>query len=206
MIRVPFVSFFVIVCHFYCICRSVTLYFFCIFELFKGWITPWKFAVKFLRRNHWLRLSITHGKDHYNCLGTFGDLLRLVFCSSRDHPRSFRLVGDQNQSYGWPFFRGGQEWQAWGNFRCSAWRRFSLHDRHFQMATDRMTGIVPLDRAFNLVFLPHLIFKNWPMRTSAMFQNVQTLGEELLYSRFLLKFPYLALRLHFYKFSGMNID
>ena len=36
--------------------------------------------------------------------------------------------------------------------------------------------------------------------------NVQTLGEELLYSRFLLKFPYLALRLHFYKFSGINID
>ena len=153
-----------------------------------------------------LGMLITHGKDHYNCLGTFCQCLRLVFCSSRDHPRSFRLVGDQNQSYGWPFFRGGQEWQAWGNFRCSAWRRFSLHDRHFQMATDRMTGIVPLDRAFNLVFLPHLIFKNWPMRTCAMFQNVQTLGEELLYSRFLLKFPYLALRLHFYKFSGMNID
>ena len=121
----------------------------------------------------YLKITNTHGKDHYNCLGTFCQCLRLVFCSSRDHPRSFRLVGDQNQSYGWPFFRGGQEWQAWGNFRCSAWRRFSLHDRHFQMATDRMTGIVPLDRAFNLVFLPHLIFKNWPMWSCAMFQNVQ---------------------------------
>ena len=44
------------------------------------------------------------------------------------------------------------------------------------MATDRMTGIAPLDRAFDLVFLPHLIFKNRPMQTSAMFQNVQTLG------------------------------
>ena len=44
------------------------------------------------------------------------------------------------------------------------------------MATDRMTGIAPLDRAFDLVFLPHLIFKNRPMQTSAMFQNVQMLG------------------------------
>ena len=44
------------------------------------------------------------------------------------------------------------------------------------MATDRMTGIAPLDRAFDLVFLPHLIFKNQPMQTCAMFQNVHMLG------------------------------
>ena len=124
-------------------------------------------------------LYITDGKDHYSGLGTFIKCLHVLFCSTRDHPRSFRLVGDQNQSYGWPFFRGGQEWQAWGNFRCSVWRRFSLQACHFQMATDRMTGIVPLDRAFDLVFLPHLILKNWPMQSCTMFQNVQTLGERI---------------------------
>ena len=39
-----------------------------------------------------------------------------------------------------------------------AWRWFSLHAHHFFAAIDRMTGIALLDRAFNLVFRPHLVF------------------------------------------------